>query len=85
MNVEHAVGIAIEKLRGEDAHETRQDDQLDAMARYVVERLDGALGSLRGATVLILGLAYRPNVKEAANSRPLAYSLILAILSPFTT
>ncbi|OGO52573.1 MAG: hypothetical protein A2148_08780 [Chloroflexi bacterium RBG_16_68_14] len=49
----------------------------DAMARYGVEKLEGALGSLRGATVLILGLAYRPNVKEAAHSSalPLAEAL----------
>ena len=43
----------------------------DSMARYAVERLEGALGSLRGADVLILGLAYRPNVKEAAHSSAL--------------
>jgi nucleotide sugar dehydrogenase len=40
----------------------------DSMAAYGIEKLERALGSLRGATVLILGLAYRPNVKEAANS-----------------
>ncbi len=40
----------------------------DAMALYGVEKLEGALASLRGATVLILGLSYRPNVKEAARS-----------------
>jgi nucleotide sugar dehydrogenase len=43
----------------------------DAMARYGVEKLERALGSLRGARVLILGLAYRPNVKEAAHSSAL--------------
>ena len=43
----------------------------DSMARYAVERLEGALGSLRGTAVLILGLAYRPNVKEAAHSSAL--------------
>jgi len=46
----------------------------DAMARYGVERLERAIGSLRGATVLILGLAYRPNVKEAAHSSALLLS-----------
>jgi nucleotide sugar dehydrogenase len=40
----------------------------DGMAAYAVERLEAAVGSLRGTTVLILGLAYRPDVKEAANS-----------------
>jgi nucleotide sugar dehydrogenase len=43
----------------------------DSMASYGVEKLERALGSLRGATVLVLGLAYRPNVKEAANSSAL--------------
>lgn len=43
----------------------------DSMARYAVDRLEAALGgpgSLQGKTVLILGVAYRPGVKEAANS-----------------
>ncbi len=40
----------------------------DAMARYGVERLEAALGSLEGSTVVILGLSYRANVKEAAYS-----------------
>lgn len=44
----------------------------DAMARYGVERLEGALGTLVGKTVLILGLAFRANVKEAANSSAFA-------------
>ncbi len=43
----------------------------DEMARYGVGKLEAALGSLRGATVLILGLAYRSNVKEAAHSSAL--------------
>lgn len=43
----------------------------DAMAAYAVERLEGAIGPLRDAMVLILGLGYRPNVKEAANSSAL--------------
>jgi nucleotide sugar dehydrogenase len=40
----------------------------DAMAAYGVDKLERALGSLRGTTALIIGLAYRPNVKESANS-----------------
>lgn len=43
----------------------------DEMARYGIEKLEEALGSLSGATVLVLGLAYRPNVKEAAHSSAL--------------
>jgi nucleotide sugar dehydrogenase len=44
----------------------------DAMAAYGVGKLEEALGGLRGRTVLILGLAYRPNVKEAAGSSTFA-------------
>jgi len=44
----------------------------DSMAAYGVGRLEEALGGLRGRTVLILGLAYRPNVKEAAGSSAFA-------------
>ena len=40
----------------------------DGMARYAVDKLATALGGLEGKTVLILGLAYRPDVKEAAYS-----------------
>jgi UDP-N-acetyl-D-glucosamine dehydrogenase len=41
----------------------------DAMPRYAVDRLERALDrSLTGATVLILGITYRGNVKETAFS-----------------
>jgi UDP-N-acetyl-D-mannosaminuronic acid dehydrogenase len=40
----------------------------DAMAGYAAERLASALGSLQGATVVVLGLAYRPGVKETRHS-----------------
>ncbi len=43
----------------------------DAMAAYGVARLERALGSLRDATVLVLGVSYRSNVKEAAHSSAL--------------
>ena len=43
----------------------------DRMADYAVEKLEGALGSLGGSRVLILGLSYRPNVREAAHSSAL--------------
>lgn len=44
----------------------------DSMAAYGVGKLEEALGGLRGCTVLILGLAYRPNVKEAVGSSTFA-------------
>ena len=40
----------------------------DAMAGYGVAKLEEAIGSLRGKDVLILGLAYRANAKEASHS-----------------
>ncbi|GER85238.1 MAG: nucleotide sugar dehydrogenase [Thermogemmatispora sp.] len=40
----------------------------DSMATYAVRRLEMALGSLRGQTVLILGIAYRGDVRELAFS-----------------
>jgi len=44
----------------------------DSMAAYGVGKLEEALGGLRGRKVLILGLAYRPNVREAADSSTFA-------------
>jgi nucleotide sugar dehydrogenase len=38
----------------------------DSMAEYAVERLREAIGSLERQSVLILGVAYRGNVKETA-------------------
>lgn len=40
----------------------------DGMAEWALGRLDGALGGLEGKRVLVLGLAYRENVKESAFS-----------------
>jgi nucleotide sugar dehydrogenase len=40
----------------------------EAMPEYAVRLLDGALGGLAGARVLILGVAYRGGVKETACS-----------------
>jgi nucleotide sugar dehydrogenase len=52
----------------------------DGMARYAVARLGAALGSLEGATVVVLGLAYRAGVKESRHSSAvgLASALIAA-------
>jgi UDP-N-acetyl-D-mannosaminuronic acid dehydrogenase len=50
----------------------------DGMARYAVEKLSQALGGLSGRTVLILGLSYRPNIKEAAHSSALLLARELA-------
>ncbi len=38
----------------------------DAMAEYAVDRIEAITGSLTGHSVLILGVAYRGNVREAA-------------------
>ncbi len=43
----------------------------DGMAEYAIARLEGAMGPLAGRTVIVLGLAYRPDVKEAAYSSTL--------------
>lgn len=40
----------------------------DDMAEWALDRLDGVLGGLAGKRVLVLGLAYRENVKESAFS-----------------
>ena len=52
----------------------------DGMAHYAVARLGAALGSLEGATVVVLGLAYRAGVKESRHSSAigLASALIAA-------
>ena len=40
----------------------------DGMAAYTVDRLRDALGTLQDATVIVLGLAYRADVKESRHS-----------------
>jgi len=52
-------------------------DANDAMAQYGVAKLEAAIGPLRDKTVLILGLAYRANVKESAHSS--AFLLVDAV------
>jgi nucleotide sugar dehydrogenase len=49
----------------------------ERMPAHAAEQLDAALGGLRGRTVLILGLAYRAGVKEAAHSPATALAEIL--------
>lgn len=50
----------------------------DDMAHYAVVRLAAAIGSLEGRTVVVLGLAYRPGVKESRHSSALALASQLA-------
>ena len=49
----------------------------DGMAHYAVARLVSTLGSLDGATVLVLGLSYRAGVKESRHSSALALASAL--------
>jgi nucleotide sugar dehydrogenase len=51
----------------------------DDMAHYAVGRLASALGSLEGTTVVVLGLAYRPGVKESRHSS--AFGLASALIA----
>ena len=50
----------------------------DSMAAYAVERIEAELGSLRDRTVLILGVAYRGDVRETAFSSALLVREALA-------
>jgi nucleotide sugar dehydrogenase len=50
----------------------------DGMASYAVTRLGEALGSLDGATVVVLGLAYRAGVKESRHSSTFGLASALA-------
>ena len=52
----------------------------DGMARYAAERLAGALGTLDGATVVVLGLAYRADVKESRHSSAFALADALSTM-----
>jgi nucleotide sugar dehydrogenase len=49
----------------------------EAMPAHAAEQLERRLGGLAGRTVLILGLAYRPGVKEAMLSPATALAAIL--------
>jgi len=50
----------------------------ESMAEYGVAKLEAALGGLAGATVLVLGLSYRPDVREASHSSTVALAEALA-------
>jgi len=50
----------------------------DGMAAYAVDKLASAINGLEGKTVVILGLSYRPDVKEAAFSSAFLLSKDLA-------
>ena len=58
---------------GEGSHRLASAGRVinDGMAEYAIARLEGAMGPLAGRTVIVLGLAYRPDVKEAAYSSTL--------------
>lgn len=43
----------------------------DSMARYAVEKIEQQTGNLQNKNILILGLSYRENVKEATKSTTL--------------
>jgi nucleotide sugar dehydrogenase len=46
----------------------------DAMPRYAADLLEDALGGLHGRRVLVLGLTYRPGVRETAHGPALAFA-----------
>ncbi len=50
----------------------------DGMAQYGAQRLADALGTLDGATVAVLGLAYRAGVKESRHSSAFGLASALA-------
>ncbi len=55
----------------------------DDMAQYAVDKLAHELGSLAGATVIVLGLAYRAGVKESRHSS--AFGLVKALVEAGAT
>ncbi len=50
----------------------------DGMAHHAVAKLAAALGTLEGATVVVLGLAYRAGVKESRHSSALLLAAVAA-------
>ncbi len=55
----------------------------DEMAAYAIGKLERALGTLAGTTVVVLGLAYRAGVKESRHSS--AFGLVAALTSAGAT
>ncbi|MFC7229545.1 nucleotide sugar dehydrogenase [Salinirubellus salinus] len=54
----------------------------DSMPEYVIELLEGTVGSLEGKTVAVLGVAYKGNVDDARNSPGLAIADLLGVALP---
>ncbi len=75
----HCIPVYPYFLAGDDTEIIAASRRLnDDMAHYAVGRLTSALGSLEGRTVIVLGLAYRPGVKESRHSSALALASSLA-------
>ncbi len=67
----HCIPVYPRLLTGPDSEGTLVDharEVNDAMPAYAAERLEAELGTLADATVILLGVAYRGNVREAAYS-----------------
>ena len=67
---------------GQDSEETTLIDCArrvnDRMPDYVITRLEEALGTVRGATIAVLGVTYKGNVSDTRNSPGLAIARRLA-------
>lgn len=67
---------------GQDSEETTLIDCArrvnDRMPDYVITRLEDALGTVRGATIAVLGVTYKGNVSDTRNSPGLAIARRLA-------
>ena len=75
----HCIPVYPYFLAGEDTpliNDARRTN--DAMAEYGASRLAEALGTLAGTTVVILGLAYRADVKESRHSSAIPLAAALA-------
>jgi nucleotide sugar dehydrogenase len=76
----HCIPVYPYFLAGDDAELIATARRInDGMAHYAAGRLAQALGSLEGTTVVVLGLAYRPGVKESRHSS--AFGLASALIA----